>query len=96
MDRYGKVKNVTIGINRRTGRSRGYAFVEFDTRRDAEDAYDHFQGYILDGRRLRLDWDIGIDRKRQIRYQRRHYKTPKYLLFLENTNFTLTERLNCI
>jgi RNA recognition motif-containing protein len=63
---------------RRTGKSRGYAFVEFDTRHDAENAYDYFQGYMLDGRRLRLDWDIGIDRKMQVRHRRGYYKNSRY------------------
>ncbi len=42
MDRCGPLKNVTIGINKRTGQSKGYAFVEFDDRRDAEDAYERY------------------------------------------------------
>jgi len=63
MRRYGSVRNVTVGYNRRTGGSRGYAFVEFESRRDAEDAFSKFQGYSLDGRRLRLDWDVGMERK---------------------------------
>jgi translation initiation factor 3 subunit G len=40
MDRVGRVKRVVIGQDPRTGRSRGYGFVEFDTRKDAEYAYD--------------------------------------------------------
>jgi len=63
MDRVAKVKNVKIGINKRTGQSRGYAFVEFETRTDAETAYKSFQDYEIEGRRLRIDWDIGLDNK---------------------------------
>jgi len=62
-ERYGRIRNVTVGINRRTGQSKGYAFVEFEDRRDAEDAFDKFDGYVIEGRRLRLDWDIGLERK---------------------------------
>jgi len=62
-DRCGRIRNVTVGINRRTGHSGGYAFVEYEDRHDAEDAYDRFHGYNLEGRRLRLDWDIGIEKK---------------------------------
>jgi RNA recognition motif-containing protein len=40
MDRVGRVKRVVIGQDPRTGRSRGYGFVEFETRKDAEYAYD--------------------------------------------------------
>jgi len=63
-ERCGRLRNVTVGINRRTGQSKGHAFVEFEDRRDAEDAFERFQGYNLEGRRLRIDWDIGIDKKR--------------------------------
>lgn len=48
---------------RRTGQSKGYAFVEFEHRRDAEEAFYKYQDYPLDGRRLRLDWDLGYDKK---------------------------------
>lgn len=56
MDRVAKVKNgtnvervilpsrvVKIGVNKRTGQSRGYAFVEFESRAEAEIAYKSFQ-----------------------------------------------------
>jgi len=59
----GRLRNVTVGINKRTGQSKGYGFVEFEHRRDAEDAYERFNGYNIDGRRLRVDWDVGLDRK---------------------------------
>eukprot|EP01122_Echinamoeba_exundans_P017871 TRINITY_DN981_c0_g1_i1.p1 TRINITY_DN981_c0_g1~~TRINITY_DN981_c0_g1_i1.p1 ORF type:complete len:216 (+),score=37.97 TRINITY_DN981_c0_g1_i1:967-1614(+) len=70
MDRVGRVRNVTIGWNRRTNQSRGYAFVEFADRRDAEAAYDKFRDYSLDGRRLRVDWDVGLDKKSRDRRSR--------------------------
>eukprot|EP01089_Gocevia_fonbrunei_P013665 TRINITY_DN354_c0_g1_i1.p1 TRINITY_DN354_c0_g1~~TRINITY_DN354_c0_g1_i1.p1 ORF type:complete len:299 (+),score=59.38 TRINITY_DN354_c0_g1_i1:136-1032(+) len=62
-DRYGRIKKITIGMNKRTGQSGGYAFVEFCDRRDAEDVFEKFSTYVLEGRRLRLDWDIGWDKK---------------------------------
>jgi len=54
---------VVVGINKRTGQSKGYAFVEYEDRRDAEEAFQRFQGFTLEGRKLRLDWDVGIDKK---------------------------------
>jgi len=62
-ERCGRLKSVTIGINKRSGQSGGYAFVEFDDRRDAEEAFEKFSGFTIEGRKLRLDWDIGLDKK---------------------------------
>lgn len=78
-ERCGRIKNITVGVNPRTGQSKGYAFVEFEDRRDAEDAYERFDNYSLEGRRLRLDWDIGLDRKLHTRRRRpspRHHFRP--------------------
>ncbi|KAG9295951.1 hypothetical protein G9A89_011803 [Geosiphon pyriformis] len=44
-----------------------FAFVEFEDRRDAEDAYDKYNGFSVEGRRLKLDWDIGLNKKDQHR-----------------------------
>jgi len=65
LERSGRIRNVTVGYNKRTGQSKGHAFVEYEDRRDAEDAFERFQGYNIEGRRLRIDWDIGLDRKRE-------------------------------
>ncbi|KAL6064715.1 RNP-1 like protein RNA-binding protein [Balamuthia mandrillaris] len=62
-ERCGPIRQVTVGYNKRTGQSKGYAFVEYEHRRDAEDAYERYNGYNLDGRRLRIDWDVGLNRK---------------------------------
>ncbi|KXS10528.1 RNA-binding domain-containing protein [Gonapodya prolifera JEL478] len=63
MERYGKLKKVTMPKDRDTGKNKGFAFVDFEERRDAEDAFDKYDGYTLEGRRLRLDWDVGRDKK---------------------------------
>ena len=64
-ERCSPIRNITVGFNRRTGQSKGYAFVEFEHRHDAEDAFDRYNGYDFDGRRLRIDWDVGLDKKVQ-------------------------------
>eukprot|EP01111_Echinosteliopsis_oligospora_P001144 TRINITY_DN1157_c0_g1_i1.p1 TRINITY_DN1157_c0_g1~~TRINITY_DN1157_c0_g1_i1.p1 ORF type:complete len:275 (+),score=41.77 TRINITY_DN1157_c0_g1_i1:29-853(+) len=75
--RVGKLRNVTVGFNRRTGQSKGYAFVDYYDRREAEEAFDRYQGYSMDGRKLRLDWDPGVDRKGSSGPSRRRSPSPR-------------------
>jgi transformer-2 protein len=63
MERFGRLRKITIPIDRFTHRNRGFGFVEFEERRDAEDAMEKYQGYPVEGRQLRLDWDVGAERK---------------------------------
>jgi len=62
MEQCGPVKTVSVGTSH-TGQSKGYGFVEFEERRDAEEAILKYDGLDIDGRKLRLDWDIGIEKK---------------------------------
>ncbi|CAG8650137.1 17416_t:CDS:2 [Acaulospora morrowiae] len=66
-ERYGRLRKVTVQIDHHTGRNKGFAFVEFEDRRDAEDAFDKYNGTNVEGRRLKLDWDIGLGKKDQHR-----------------------------
>ncbi|XP_035387027.1 serine/arginine-rich splicing factor 2b isoform X2 [Electrophorus electricus] len=53
-EKYGRVGDVYIPRDRYTKESRGFAFVRFHDKRDAEDAMDAMDGAILDGRELRV------------------------------------------
>ena len=53
-ERYGEVGDVYIPRDRFTKESRGFAFVRYLERRDAEDAMDKMDGYVLDGREMRV------------------------------------------
>lgn len=53
-EKYGDVGDVYIPRHPYTRESRGFAFVRFYDNRDAEDAMDSLDGYILDGRELRV------------------------------------------
>ncbi|KAI7899193.1 uncharacterized protein BX663DRAFT_441573 [Cokeromyces recurvatus] len=55
-ERYGRLKSVTVPMDTVTNKNKGFAFIEFEDRRDAEEAYDKFDGFSVEGRRLRLDW----------------------------------------
>lgn len=51
----GPVNDVILPADRLTGRPRGFAFVEFESSSDAEQAIEKFDGYELGGRALRVN-----------------------------------------
>jgi RNA recognition motif-containing protein len=51
----GQVVSIHIGTDRETGRSRGFAFVEFSSDDEAQNAIAKFNDFELDGRRLRVN-----------------------------------------
>ncbi|KAL5238881.1 hypothetical protein ACI65C_006291 [Semiaphis heraclei] len=53
-ERYGEVGDIYIPRDRETRESRGFAFVRFYDKRDAEDALKEMDGHMLDGRELRV------------------------------------------
>lgn len=53
-DKYGEVGDVYIPRDRFTKESRGFAFVRFYDKRDADDAMRYMDGAIIDGRELRV------------------------------------------
>lgn len=50
-----KVASVSVMLDRDTGRSRGFAFVEMDSDADAQAAIKAMDGFQLDGRPLRVN-----------------------------------------
>ncbi|PCC70688.1 RNA recognition motif. (a.k.a. RRM, RBD, or RNP domain) [Nannocystis exedens] len=51
---YGTVKEVKLMLDRDTGRSRGFAFIEMMSESDAQRAIEALHGASLDGRPLRV------------------------------------------
>lgn len=51
---FGDIVEVKLMIERETGRSRGFAFVEMATAQAAATAIDRMHGAMLDGRSLRV------------------------------------------
>ncbi|HEV8241558.1 MAG TPA: RNA-binding protein [Thermoanaerobaculia bacterium] len=51
----GSIVDVFLPSDRATGRPRGFAFVEFSSDTEAEDAIKRFDGYELGGRSLRVN-----------------------------------------
>lgn len=51
----GEIKDVYLPSDRVTGRPRGFAFVEFATEEEAQEAIEKFNDYELGGRKLRVN-----------------------------------------
>ena len=51
---YGQVASATVVLDRMTGQSRGFGFVEFDNADDAQRAVDSLNGSTLNGRSLNV------------------------------------------
>jgi transformer-2 protein len=65
--KYGPVERVQVVIDAKTGRSRGFCFVYFESSEDAKAAKDQCSGMEIDDRRIRVDFSIT---------QRAHTPTP--------------------
>merc|ERR1711874_872069 len=53
-EKYGKIGDIYIPRDKYSKESRGFAFVRFLDRRDAEDAMDSLDGRKYDGREIRI------------------------------------------
>lgn len=51
----GKVESAKVIVDKMTGRSRGFGFVEMATEEDAQKAIDTMNGKDLDGRELKVN-----------------------------------------
>jgi len=58
---YGPLTRATIGMNRDTGRSKGFGFVAFEQHDHAAAALAALQGHEVEGRAFRIDWDPGAE-----------------------------------
>ncbi|XP_077390853.1 U1 small nuclear ribonucleoprotein 70 kDa [Festucalex cinctus] len=56
---YGPIKRIHIVYNKRTGKPRGYAFIEYEHERDMHSSYKHADGKKIDGRRVLVDVERG-------------------------------------
>lgn len=60
--KYNSLVQANVMWDMKSGRSRGYGFVCFNDRNDAEDALQSMNGYVLGDRPIRLNWASHRDR----------------------------------
>lgn len=58
MSKYGPVERVQVVIDAKTGRSRGFAFVYFESSEDAKVAKEQCTGMKINGKSIRVDFSI--------------------------------------
>lgn len=61
----GEVRRVVMGVNRSKLTFCGFLFVEFEDSRSADSAVTFFRDFLLDGRPITIDKDIGFSEGRQ-------------------------------
>ena len=52
---FGEVKSAKIVIDRETNRSKGFAFVEFESKQEGEKAITNMNGAVIGGRNLKVN-----------------------------------------
>ena len=60
--RFGKILSCEIIRDKRTGESLQYAFIEFENRKDSEQAYFKMQGVLIDDHRIHVDFSQSVSK----------------------------------
>jgi len=79
----GTVVSVKMPLNPRSGRSRGFAFIEMGSPEDAQNAIDQLHGAMIDNR------ELAVMEQDESRTQGEALPNPK--LFIRNVSGTVTE-----
>ena len=68
----GEVASATVMVDRMTGRSRGFGFVEFNSDEEAQAAISTWNGKDLDGRALRVNEARPLEDRPRREFRSRH------------------------
>ncbi|KAI8149533.1 cyclophilin-like domain-containing protein [Fennellomyces sp. T-0311] len=60
--RFGRISSCEIIRDRQTGDSLSYAFIEYDNKEDAEEAYFKMQSVLIDDRRIHVDFSQSVSK----------------------------------
>ncbi|GMH35730.1 hypothetical protein BSKO_03598 [Bryopsis sp. KO-2023] len=58
-EEFGPIKRIRLVHDTKTGKPRGYAFIEFDSKRDMNEAWNMAEGMKIEGRRITVDVEKG-------------------------------------
>merc|ERR1711976_331680 len=58
-EQYGPIAEIKLVLDKITGKSKGYCFIEFESERDMRQAYKYGEGLKIDGRKVLVDVERG-------------------------------------
>ncbi|CDR99019.1 hypothetical protein [Sporisorium scitamineum] len=93
MEVFGEVTSARVQLDRTSGKSRGFGYVDFATAAAAKKAFEEGQGKEVDGRAIRIDLstpksDATENRAKKFNDQR---SAPSTTLFIGNLSFDISE-----
>ncbi|CDI83927.1 RNA recognition motif domain-containing protein, putative [Eimeria acervulina] len=74
---FGVIRSCELAIDKKAGIPKGYAYVEFDTQREAENARRHLHGGVLDGKTLRVELSSKTHERHQGKRDRTRSRSPQ-------------------